>query len=69
MVAAGVIVGVIIIWLTTGRVQYTWRISWLAAGFAVICAASALAGGKLAAWTAGGIFEFVKGVANLIAKA
>ena len=65
MVGAAVIVGVIGIWLTTGRVQFTWRISWLAVGFALICATSLAVGGKLSGWIAGGIFTFIRGVAGL----
>jgi hypothetical protein len=68
MVAAAVGVGVLAIWLTTGRVQFTWRISWLAAGFAVICASSLAAGGKLSGWISGGIFEVIRGVVRFLLK-
>lgn len=66
MVGAGVIVGVLAVWLASGRVQFTWRISWLAVIFALICAASIIAGGKTADWIAGGIFEVVHGIVAVI---
>jgi hypothetical protein len=66
VVAAAVGVGVLAIWLTTGRVQFTWRISWLAVAFVVVCVSSLAAGDKLAGWIAAGIFEVIRGVVTVI---
>ncbi len=66
MIGAAVIVVLILIWLASGRVQFTWRISWVIGAFVVICAASLAAGGRLATWIAGGIFEAVSGIVHLI---
>ncbi len=66
MLGAAVIVTLILVWLASGRVQFTWRISWLAVTFVVICAASIVAGGRVAGWIAGGIFEAVRGIVNFL---
>ena len=66
MVGAAVGVGLLLIWLAGKRLEYTWRISWLAAAFAVICAASLAAGGRLSGWISGGIFTLIQGVVRLI---
>jgi hypothetical protein len=66
MVGAAVIVGVILVWLVTGRAHFTWRISWLTGIFVAICAASLVAGGRLASGIADGIFELANAIINLI---
>ena len=66
MVGAGVLVGVLLIWLATGRVQYTWRMSWLMGAVVAICAASVPGGIKLMTLIAEGIFALVHGIVALI---
>jgi type IV secretory pathway VirB2 component (pilin) len=66
MVGGAVIVGVLLVWLASGRAQFTWKISWIIGIFVAICATSLVAGSRLASGIAGGIFELVNAIANLI---
>lgn len=66
MVGGAVIVGVLLVWLASRRAQFIWRISWITGIFVVISATSLVAGNRLASGIAGGIFELVGGIVNLI---
>ena len=68
MVGAGVIVGLIAIWLAGRRLEFTWRMAWLSVIFALICVSSLAAGGRVAGWIAGGLFELFHGIASLIGQ-
>jgi hypothetical protein len=63
---AAVIIGVILIWLISGRVQFTWRISWILAGVALICVSGLAAGDRLMAWTADGLFVLFGGIGHFL---
>ena len=66
MVGAGVIVGVLLIWLSRKRLEFTWRMSWLMGAVVAICAASLPGGIKLMTLIAEGIFALVHGIVALI---
>jgi hypothetical protein len=56
MLGPAVIIAALLLWLSRGRVAFTWRMSWLSALFVVICVASLTAGMKVAGGIAGGLF-------------
>ena len=62
MVGAGVIVGMLLVWLSRKRLEFTWRISWLMGAVVAVCAASLPGGIKLMTFIAGGIFTLVHGI-------
>ena len=55
MLGPAVVVALLLLWLSRGRLAFTWRMSWLAALFAVICVANLTAGLKVAGGIAGGL--------------
>lgn len=66
MVGAAVAVGLVLAWLASKRLEFTWRVSWLMGLGAAICAASLNGGTKVATGVAGGIFTLAHGIASFI---
>jgi hypothetical protein len=67
VVATGVIVGVLVIWLSTARLSFTWRMSWLAAAVVAVCASSLPSAVKLMTFIGDGIFELAHGIVAFLA--
>ena len=63
---AAIAVGMLAIWRASKRLEFTWRMSWLAAAFVVICVSTASAGMDLAGGIAGGLFTLVHGIAAVV---
>jgi hypothetical protein len=56
MLGPAIVVALLLLWLSRGRVAFTWRMSWLAAAFVVICVSNLHAGMKVVSGIAGGLF-------------
>ena len=66
MVGAAVIVGVILVWLASRRVEFCWRTLWLFVIIVGICAGSASNAVHVTGDIGGGLYEIAHGVGALL---
>jgi hypothetical protein len=63
--AAGVVVGVVLIWLSSRRVEFGWRMLWLLVIVVAICAGSASNAVKVMGAIGDGLYEVAHGIAAM----
>ena len=66
MVGAAVIVGVVLVWLSSQRLEFGWKMAWVFVIIVGICAGSASNAVHVTGDIGGGLYEIAHGVGALL---